>query len=58
MAAHAEQLGEEIIRRFDSGAPAFYSEAEAAQGYIEAIDRQGQPTRYPLRRSRWPACAC
>ncbi len=47
-AARAEQLGAEIIRRFDSGASAFYTEAEAAQGYIEAHDRQGKPVRYPL----------
>ncbi len=47
-AAHAEQLGADIVRRFDGGASAFYTEAEAEQGYIEAFDRQGQPTRYPL----------
>jgi DNA-binding response OmpR family regulator len=47
-AAHAEQLGETIIRRFDSGAPAFYSDEEAARGHIEALDRQGHVACYPL----------
>jgi diguanylate cyclase (GGDEF)-like protein len=47
-AAYADQIGAEIIRRFDSGAAAFYNEAEADQGYIESVDRQGHPTRYPL----------
>jgi diguanylate cyclase (GGDEF)-like protein len=47
-AAHAEELGAEIIRRFTSGAAAFYSETDAKRGYIEALDRQGKPTRYPL----------
>jgi len=47
-ANRAEELGADIIRRFTSGAAAFYSEVEAEQGYIEAPDRQGTPTRYPL----------
>ncbi len=47
-AAHAERLGEEIVKRFDSGAAAFYSDAEAERGHIEAFDRQGRPVRYPI----------
>lgn len=47
-ASRAEFLAADIIRRFDSGASAFYSETEAAQGYIEAHDRQGRPTQYPI----------
>jgi diguanylate cyclase (GGDEF)-like protein len=44
----AVAIGTEIIRRFDSGAPNFYSDEEAARGYIEAEDRQGNRSVFPL----------
>lgn len=47
-AAYAEQVGQDIVKRFDRGAPAFYSEEEAARGHIEAVDRQGRLACYPL----------
>lgn len=44
----AEELGAEIVRRFDLGAPAFYSDEDAARGYIEAADRTGAVVRFPI----------
>jgi diguanylate cyclase (GGDEF)-like protein len=44
----AVEVGTEIIRRFDSGAPNFYSDEEASHGYIEAEDRQGNRSVFPL----------
>lgn len=44
----AEELAAEIIERFDAGAPAFYSDEDAARGYIETADRTGAPVRFPL----------
>ncbi|NJN19770.1 MAG: response regulator [Oscillochloris sp.] len=37
-----------VIMRFDTTTPLFYDRVARAQGYISGIDRQGQPTRFPL----------
>jgi DNA-binding response OmpR family regulator len=47
-ADEAEDLASRIINQFDRGAPAFYSDEDAARGMIETSDRQGNPVRYPL----------
>ena len=44
----AEDLAAEIVRRFDLGAPAFYSDEDAARGYIEAADRTGATVKFPI----------
>jgi diguanylate cyclase (GGDEF)-like protein len=38
----------EVIARFDAAAPSLYDPEEAARGFIEAEDRQGQRQRFPL----------
>lgn len=43
-----EDLAAEIIRQFDKGAPAFYSDEEARRGTINALDRKGRMIDYPL----------
>ena len=45
---HAENLAAEIVKQFDIGAPAFYSDEDADRGYIQAEDRQGLVARFPL----------
>lgn len=42
------RLAEAIIKGFDRGVPALYSEEARSQGYIETPSRRGEPTRYPL----------
>ncbi|HEX7463469.1 MAG TPA: response regulator [Actinomycetota bacterium] len=44
----AVPIAEETIRGFDELAPTLYDEEEAARGYIEAEDRQGNRRRFPL----------
>lgn len=43
-----EEVGAEIVARFDRGVPAFYNDEDVARGYIESKDRQGNPARFPL----------
>jgi diguanylate cyclase (GGDEF)-like protein len=47
-AAAGEAVAAEICRRFDELVPTFYPPEERARGYIEANDRQGRLTRFPL----------
>jgi diguanylate cyclase (GGDEF)-like protein len=42
------EFGAEVVRSFDEGAPAFYSEEDRQQGYIAAYDRQGNLCRFPI----------
>ncbi len=44
----AEKIGAEIVKQFDLGAPAFYSDEDARRGYIETTDRLGNAARFPL----------
>ena len=47
-ASQAENLAAEIVKQFDSGAPAFYSDEDVTRGNIEALDRVGEVVQYPL----------
>ncbi|MFO7655041.1 MAG: response regulator [Candidatus Krumholzibacteriia bacterium] len=47
-AGAAVQVGEEVIRRFDSGVPDFYTDEDAVRGYIVSEDRQGNHAVFPL----------
>jgi DNA-binding response OmpR family regulator len=44
----AEKFATHVLAQFDLGAPAFYSDADARQGFIETTDRQGRPVRFPI----------
>lgn len=44
----AVPIAEEVIRRFDVLAPSLYEPEDAARGYVEAEDRQGNRQRFPL----------
>ncbi len=44
----AKSLAEELIRRFDACIPQSYNEIDRARGYVEVVDRQGQPFRAPI----------
>lgn len=46
--SETEQLMNELIKQYDSGAPSFYNETDREQGYIESVDRKGVPARYPF----------
>ncbi|MBD3220408.1 response regulator [bacterium] len=46
--AKAESLAEEVIARFDAGAPAFYGDEDAERGYIETTDRTGEVVHFPV----------
>ena len=43
-----EALCERVIERFDVLVPTFYSEADRARGYVQAEDRRGKKTQFPL----------
>jgi diguanylate cyclase (GGDEF)-like protein len=43
-----EALCERVIACFDELAPKFYTDADRARGYVEAKDRRGQKTQFPL----------
>ncbi len=43
-----QKVGQEIAARFDRGVPAFYNEDDRERGWIQAEDRQGNTTRFPL----------
>ena len=45
---HATPIAEEVIRRFDELAPTLYEPEDAARGFVEAEDRQGNRQRFPL----------
>lgn len=44
----AEQLAKEIIRRFDTSAPALYDDEDRVRGWVEAPDRRGRTRRVPF----------
>ncbi|MBW3664004.1 MAG: response regulator [Actinobacteria bacterium] len=43
-----EAVADDICRRFDDGAAAFYDENDRARGYIEVEDRRGELRRFPI----------
>lgn len=43
-----EPLVKELLARFDRDVPSFYNQEHASQGYIETLDRKGNPARFPL----------
>jgi PleD family two-component response regulator len=43
-----QEAGREIAARFDRGVPAFYRDEDIERGWIEAEDRLGNRTRFPL----------
>jgi diguanylate cyclase (GGDEF)-like protein len=43
-----EKVGNEVARRFDKGAPAFYNEEDQERGFIISLDRQGNATEFPI----------
>ncbi len=43
-----EPICKGIISGFDSGIKQFYTEADASQGFIDSVDRQGKRVRFPL----------
>lgn len=44
----AEQLGEEIIRRFDAGIPTYYQKNDVEKGGILTADRRGRVHLFPF----------
>lgn len=42
---YAEQLSQEIIKRFDAGIPQYYSPEARSHHYIDGLDRRGNPFR-------------
>jgi diguanylate cyclase (GGDEF)-like protein len=44
----AAQVARQIIREFGRKAPRLYPKEAQEAGYVETLDRQGKPTRYPL----------
>lgn len=47
-ASDAEGTCAQVLGNFDLIVPTFYNEADRTRGYIDAKDRQGRPTRFPL----------
>jgi diguanylate cyclase (GGDEF)-like protein len=47
-AACAEETAAWICRRFDEQVREFYSPEELERGFVESVDRRGEPVRYPL----------
>jgi len=43
-----EPICQLIIKKFDEGVPRFYNHKHIEQGYIDAVDRQGNQVTYPL----------
>jgi len=46
--AQMEKVGEVVARKFDTGAPQFYSEKDRQNGGITAPDRKGQEQFFPI----------
>lgn len=44
----ADAICEQAVREFDRVIPLYYDAEARARGYIEALDRQGRPARFPL----------
>ncbi len=47
-AERAEVIGITATKRFDETAPFFYDPLTRSQGFLKGVDRQGQPTDFPL----------
>ncbi len=45
---HAERVAMEIIARFDTAIPSYYSDQDRACGYIQVLDRQGRTFQAPI----------
>jgi len=45
---HLDAVCQQIITNFDMLASMFYDDEDRARGYIESVDRQGTPRRFPL----------
>lgn len=43
-----EVVANEVIRRFDDGAPSFYAEVDRKRRYLISVDRQGTTNRFPI----------
>ncbi len=43
-----EEVAKFLIQTFDHGAAQFYNEVDAKNGFIESVNRQGIPMRFPL----------
>jgi len=46
--ARSEIICKAIVKDFDAKAPSFYTEEDVKRGHIEAKDRKGKKTTYPL----------
>lgn len=46
--ARAQEIAEEIVRRFDERIPLLYSKTDRARGYVQVINRKGDLERTPL----------
>lgn len=46
--SQAQEVGREIVTRFDSGILDFYSEDDRKRGYIKSVDRRGQRVKVPF----------
>ncbi len=44
----SKPIAEELIRRFDASVPQSYNETDRARGYVQVVDRQGQPFHAPM----------
>jgi diguanylate cyclase (GGDEF)-like protein len=44
----AALVADTIVQRFDQQAPEFYDEGDRARGWIEVLNRRGEPQRYPV----------
>ncbi len=44
----AEGVARDIIKRFDAGIRELYDAEDAARGYVEVVNRQGQAIRHPV----------
>ena len=47
-AEHMMAFGEEVSKKFDEGAPSFYSDEDRQNGYVLATDRKGNNCRIPI----------
>ncbi len=43
-----EEICKGIVAAFDGGVRQFYNDADAKQGFIDSVDRQGHKVRFPL----------
>jgi len=43
-----DEVGAEVVRRFDGGAPEFYNDEDRERGFMMSVDRQGKIARFPI----------